>query len=124
MRCEFEKLTKVTVTTDEYQVIEGLYMASPETKEVFCKQLKAKDFVLNLRLNKVLELEAKLARIQNYAERAKVNGQSSYENELNKASAQKIQNYFGETSVDLYGYNRKLMGLERSVSMGDILEML
>lgn len=33
-----EKLTKVKVTSEEYNVIEAAYMACQEDKQVFCKQ--------------------------------------------------------------------------------------
>lgn len=38
MQQEFEKLTKVKVTSEEYNVIEAAYMACQEDKQVFCKQ--------------------------------------------------------------------------------------
>lgn len=38
MQQEFEKLTKVKVTSEEYNTIEAAYMACQEDKQVFCKQ--------------------------------------------------------------------------------------
>lgn len=43
MQQEFEKLTKVKVTSEEYNVIEAAYMACQEDKQVFCKQWLKKD---------------------------------------------------------------------------------
>lgn len=46
---EFEERTKMTVTEDEFNEINAMYMAAPESidKDVFCKEwLKHKDSVL------------------------------------------------------------------------------
>ena len=48
MQQEFEKLTKVKVTSEEYNVIEAAYMACQEDKQVFCKQWLKKDGIRNL----------------------------------------------------------------------------
>ena len=47
MQQEFEKLTKVKVTSEEYNVIEAAYMACQEDKQVFCKQWLKKDGIRN-----------------------------------------------------------------------------
>lgn len=58
MQQEFEKLTKVKVTSEEYNVIEAAYMACQEDKQVFCKQWLKKDGIRNLLKNRLAEIKS------------------------------------------------------------------
>jgi hypothetical protein len=119
MKSEFEQLTKIKVTTDEYKQIEADYMANNLTKQEFCKRFK-KAQLLEMRLVKINELEAKLERIRWYAEQQKVRGDESYNNPRNK----ELSKTFNESDPRFYPYNNRIMGLQQAVDMGCILEML
>lgn len=56
MLYEFEKLTNVKVTSEEYQAIEAEYMACQEDKQVFCKRWLKKDGIRNLLQNRLTEI--------------------------------------------------------------------
>lgn len=58
MQQEFEKLTKVKVTSEEYNVIEAAYMACQEDKQVFCKQWLKKDGIRNLLKDRLAEIKS------------------------------------------------------------------
>lgn len=58
MQQEFEKLTKVKVTSKEYNVIEAAYMACQEDKQVFCKQWLKKDGIRNLLKDRLAEIKS------------------------------------------------------------------
>lgn len=58
MQQEFEKLTKVKVTSEEYNVIEAAYMACQEDKQVFCKQWLKKDGIRNLLKDRLEEIKS------------------------------------------------------------------
>lgn len=123
-KSEFEGLTGVKVTVDEYRTVEGLYTESPDDKVIFCKKLKAKDFILNLRLERLELLEKKLAAIKETAETQKASGTESYEHAQNRELAQVVKDAFPRDNNNLYGYNRQLMGLERSITAQGILEII
>lgn len=57
MQQEFEKLTKVKVTSEEYNTIEAAYMACQEDKQVFCKQWLKKDGIRNLLKDRLAEIK-------------------------------------------------------------------
>lgn len=59
MQQEFEKLTKVKVTSEEYNVIEAAYMACQEDKQVFCKQWLKKDGIRNLLKDRLAKAETR-----------------------------------------------------------------
>lgn len=56
MLYEFEKLTNVKITSEEYQAIEAEYMACQEDKQVFCKRWLKKDGIRNLLQNRLTEI--------------------------------------------------------------------
>lgn len=58
MQQEFEKLTKVKVTSEEYNVIGAAYMACQEDKQVFCKQWLKKDGIRNLLKDRLAEIKS------------------------------------------------------------------
>lgn len=58
MQQEFEKLTKVKVTSEEYNTIEAAYMACQEDKQVFCKQWLKKDGIRNLLKDRLAEIKS------------------------------------------------------------------
>lgn len=54
---EFENLTKVKVTSEEYQAIEAEYMTCEEDKQIFCKRWLKKDGIRNLLQNRLTEIK-------------------------------------------------------------------
>lgn len=58
MQQEFENLTKVKVTSEEYNTIEAAYMACQEDKQVFCKQWLKKDGIRNLLKDRLAEIKS------------------------------------------------------------------
>lgn len=124
MKSEYEKITKIGVTQDEFDLINSMYMDSPLEKFEFCKKVANKDFVVGLRFIKIKQLEAKLVEIKTYAEAQKTAADFSYSNAGNKVMERPVKLAFPDQNTNLYAYNRRLMGLAVSIEMKQVLELI